>query len=74
MHFTLIQAAWACLRRYQSDPMTLWANQIAARRGKHIAVVALARKLSGVMFAVWRDQTSYRVPSVNAPLPTEVAA
>lgn len=74
MRFTLIQAAWACLRRYQSDPMTLWANQIAARRGKHIAVVALARKLSGVMFAVWRDQTSYRVPSVNAPLPTEVAA
>jgi len=59
MRACLIQAAWTVLRRYPKDPMTRWAQQIAERRGKLIAVVALARKLSGVMFAVWRDQTTY---------------
>ena len=55
----LVQAAWIALRRYPTDPMICWAMQIIERRGKHIAVVALARKLSGVMFALWRDNTTY---------------
>jgi hypothetical protein len=33
--------------------------QIAQRRGKATAVVALARKLAGIMFAVWRDGTEF---------------
>jgi len=32
---------------------------VARRRGKKIAAVALARKLSGILFALWRDGTSY---------------
>jgi transposase len=61
----LVQAAWTALRRYPKDPMVRWAMQIMERRGKHIAVVALARKLCGVMFALWRDETTY-VPSRSA--------
>lgn len=57
---TLIQAAWAAIRRCPNEPMVRWANQIADRRGKFIAVVALARKMAGIMFALWRDSTTYR--------------
>jgi hypothetical protein len=56
-----VQAAWAALRsrRHAKDPMVCWARAIARRRGKKIAVVALARKLAGILFAMWRDGTQY---------------
>jgi transposase len=58
---TLIQAAWAamCLVR-SSHPMIDWARRQAARRGRAVAAVALARKLAGILFAMWRDGTSYQ--------------
>jgi transposase len=56
----LIQAAWAAFRRSANEPMVMWAKQIAARRGPFIAIVALARKLAGILFAMWRDGTTYR--------------
>jgi len=56
---TIVQAAWATIRVAPSSPMVRWANQIADRRGKFIAVVALARKLAGIMFALWRDNSTY---------------
>jgi transposase len=56
----LIQSAWATFRRYPNDPMVKWAKKIAERRGVFIAIVALARKLAGIMFAIWRDGTTYR--------------
>ena len=40
--------------------MVQWATQIAERRNKFIAVVALARKMSTILYAMWRDQTTYR--------------
>lgn len=55
----LIQAAWVAFRRRPQDPMVRWATRISERREKPIAVVALARKMAGVMFALWRDNTSY---------------
>jgi transposase len=57
---TLVQAAWSAIRKCPNEPMVQWANQIADRRGKFIAVVALARKIAGIMFALWRDTTTYR--------------
>jgi hypothetical protein len=40
---------------------------LAARRGRRIAVVALARRLARILFAVWRDETEYQaVPVVAA--------
>jgi transposase len=68
---TLIQAAWAAFLRYPNDPMVRWAAQIADRRGKFIAIVALARKMAGIMFALWRDKASYQ--SSKAALPTTVS-
>jgi transposase len=61
----LIQAAWAAFRKAPKEPMVGWATQIAARRGVFIAVVALARKMAGILFAMWRDGTTYR-PSKSA--------
>lgn len=65
LRHTLIQAAWVAYCRHAREPMAMWASQIAARRGKCIAVVALARKLAGILFALWRDGTVYR-PRLNA--------
>ena len=67
---TLIQAAWAAYRRRPKEPMVLWAKQIADRRGKFIAIVALARKMAGILYALWRDKTSYR--SDKSAQPAEV--
>ena len=56
----LVQAAWTILRGTdKSDPLYLWAKKVAERRGKRIAVVALARRLVGVLWAMWRDGTVY---------------
>jgi transposase len=56
----LVQAAWAILRsRDRDDPLKRWAEHLVKTRGKRIAVVALARKLAGVLWAMWRDGTVY---------------
>lgn len=59
MRYLLVQAAWAAMRWAPNDPMSRWAKQVAERRGRHIAVVALARKLAGILFALWRDNSTY---------------
>lgn len=53
----LIEAAWTILRGKAANTHELaaWGRQIAARRGKQIGAVALARKLAGILFAMWRD-------------------
>src|SRR5664280_289221 len=56
----LVQAAWTIVRSSdKSDPLYLWAKKLEQRRGKRIAVVALARRLVGVLWAMWRDGTVY---------------
>jgi transposase len=55
----LIQAAWSAYRTRPTDPMVRWAKRIEERRGKFIAIVALARKMAGILFAMWRDSASY---------------
>jgi hypothetical protein len=36
-----------------------WAAAIARRRGRRVAAVALARKLAGILYAIWRDETEF---------------
>jgi hypothetical protein len=56
----LVQSAWSILRaRSDTDPLKRWGEHIAKTRGKKIASVALARKLSGVLWAMLRDGTFY---------------
>jgi transposase len=57
---TLIQAAWTAWRLGGNDPLIAWTNQLSIRRGKCVAVVGLARKIAGILFALWRDGTIYR--------------
>jgi hypothetical protein len=64
---TLVQASWGLLRLGCSDdPLQTWANAIAHRRGKFIAVVALARRLAGILWAIWRDDTPYDAARVGS--------
>jgi transposase len=55
----LVQAAWACWRSKGSGTLRAWVERLAGRRGKRIAVVALARRLSRILFALWRDQSVF---------------
>jgi len=55
----LVQAAWAHWRTIRTGRLRTWVDQVAARRGKRIAVIALARRLSRILFAIWRDQTVF---------------
>jgi transposase len=56
----LVQASWTIWRSSdENDPLRLWVRTLAERRGRRIAVVALARRLVGVLWAMWRDGTVY---------------
>lgn len=59
MRWLLVQAAWSMRRIKKADPAVLWSKEVEKRRGKRIAVVALARKLAGILFALWRDGAVY---------------
>lgn len=56
-----MEAAWALLRwrNVKNQALYDWAMRIAARRGRARACVALARKLAGILYAMWRDGTEF---------------
>jgi len=69
--WVLVEAAWVLLRtkKPETEALRRWALGIAQRRGKRIAAVALARRLSGILYALdsirpgggdghWRDSRS----------------
>ena len=72
MRWLLIETAWRILR--SSNPalagLKAWAQQIAVRRGKRIATVALARRVAGILYAMWRDDVPYHAVTPS----TRVAA
>lgn len=55
----LVQGSWCVLRARSDDPLTRWGKQVARRRGKRIAVIAVARRLTGILWAMWRDDKVY---------------
>ena len=71
MRWLLVQAAWAALRSHRAEGAGLraWADQLATRRGRRIATVAVARRLAGILFAMWRDQTTFDGARVGAAVP-----
>lgn len=56
------------VKKPQTEALCKWAEGIAQRRGKRIAVVALARRLSGIMWAMLRDGTEYTQRSASSPV------
>ena len=69
--YLLVEAGWRILRSRSPDTAALraWALAIAARRGKRIAVVALARRLAGIVFGMWRDGAAFDAAKVRMPRP-----
>lgn len=62
MRWLLVEAAWCILRRKKKPETAVlrdWADRIAVRRGSHVAAVAMARRLAGILYAMWRDQTEF---------------
>jgi transposase len=56
----LVQSAWTVMRQAnRDDPLRRWGEAVARRRGKRIAVIAVARRLAGILFAMWRDGRVY---------------
>lgn len=52
----LVQASWAVWRSPRKSALLYaWVHRLADRRGKRIAIVALARRLARILFAMWRD-------------------
>jgi transposase len=60
----LVQASWVIWRSRGTAAAGLrtWAHAVAARRGRRIAMVALARRLTRILFALWRDETDFGQP------------
>lgn len=69
LRWLLVQAAWSALRSKRGQELQDWSRQVEHRRGSRIAVVALARKLSGIMFAIWRDGSEYQASRAARAVP-----
>jgi transposase len=71
VRYLLVEAGWRILRAKDPDTAALraWGLGIALRRGKRIAVVALARRLAGIVYAMWRDGRAYEPAMLRMPRP-----
>jgi len=68
VRWLFVQAAWAYWRSRATAGTALraWVERLAARRGRVRAVVALARRLARILYAVWRDGTVYKPVRLDA--------
>ena len=68
VRWLLVEAGWRILRSTHpaAAPLRAWAERIAARRGRAIAAVALARRLAGILYAMWRDDADYQLTAIPA--------
>jgi transposase len=64
----LIQAAWAILRSKGEDPLAQWGRAIALKRTRRVAIVAVARRLVGILWAMWRDGTVYEAARLGSAM------
>ena len=74
--YLLVEAGWRILRSKSVETAALraWALKIAVRRGNRIAVVALARRLAGILYAMWRDNAPYAATKLRMPSPSVARA
>jgi transposase len=61
VRWLLVEAAWRIQRSQRAEllPLQRWAAAIRTRRGGKIATVALARRLAGILYALWRDGSAF---------------
>jgi transposase len=68
VRWALIQAAWVARRTAKDDPMVRWSLALERRHGRRaVAVVALARKMAGLLFALLRNGTVYDASRAALP-------
>lgn len=62
----LVQASWVLWRSARgSATLHAWVHRLADRRGRRIAIVALARRLARILFAMWRDGRDFQPARVG---------
>lgn len=67
MRALLVQSAWTILRKADTnDPLRMWGQAVVDRRGKHVAVIAVARRLVGVLWAMWSKGNAYETGRLSA--------
>ena len=64
----LVQAAWRVWRsrNLETEGLRRWTQALGDRRGKKVAVVALARRLARILFAMWRDKAEFLGSRIRA--------
>ena len=62
----LYQAATTMMHRGRKNWLTAWALNVAKRRGKKRATVALARRIGVVLHRMWMDGTDFRFTRKDA--------
>lgn len=63
----LVEAAQCVFRLRADDPLKRWGQSVEQRGGKRKAVVAVARRLAGILWAMWRDGTVYNPAKLGLP-------
>jgi hypothetical protein len=53
--------------RRTTRPLWEWGDRIGQRRSGRVAIVAVARRVAGILYAMWRDGTEYNVRKVMNP-------
>ncbi|CRK76686.1 Transposase IS116/IS110/IS902 family protein [Nereida ignava] len=56
----LCQAATVMMNRGRSTWLRTWGAQLAQRRGRKIAMVALARRIAVILHRIWVDNTTFQ--------------
>lgn len=71
LRILLVQAAWSIWRSKDAAASRLraWVQQVGDRRGRKPAIIALARKLAGILLAMWKKETDFRPAASAARLP-----
>lgn len=66
MRWMLVQAAWTAIKG--SPNLRLRFATISRRRGKKVAIIAIARKLTTIAYRVLRDKSNYKEEKLDAGL------
>jgi len=57
----LCQAATVMMNRGRATWLRTWGAQVAKRRGRKRAMVALARRISVILHRMWVDETTFQM-------------
>jgi transposase len=65
----LVECAWGILRSQKAslEALRMWTARVGTRRGRTVAAVALARRLAGILYAMWRDEVPYDPNKLEHP-------